>query len=148
PSIAPPAAFTPLTVVYSRAVSTSQMIRPSRAAYALKCPSTPPEKTTPGIAVTAADCAGLQPGLLLHPGCGVVHATSPFSSVNANSPPPTFGSKSCQLPKEDRCAPGNASGSSTSTPSILSALLFPSSILTSETATYTCVASAADPHCT
>ena len=34
---------------------------PLPLAYARKCPSIPPEKTMPGIAVTAADCAGCIP---------------------------------------------------------------------------------------
>src|SRR3979409_1124631 len=59
PSSDPPAAATPLTVSCLPSVSASQMIRPSFALYARRWPSSPPESTTPGIAVVAADCAGL-----------------------------------------------------------------------------------------
>src|SRR5438094_8787359 len=61
PLMAPPCPDTPLTVVNSRAVSKSQITRPSAVECARKCPSRDPEKTTPGMTVTAADCAGLQP---------------------------------------------------------------------------------------
>src|ERR1039458_673529 len=96
-------------------------------------PSTPPENTTPGIAVTAADCAGLQPGLT-QPGCGVCQAIPPVSIFSAVRPPPTFGSNSYGTPKtESRPAtdPGGAAR-----------------LRTSDSATYTFFASAADPHCT
>src|SRR4029450_2823965 len=75
PSSDPPLPCTALTVVYGCAVSTSQTIAPLLLSYARRCPSIPPENTMPGIAVTAADCAGLHPGLSPHPGCGVVHTT-------------------------------------------------------------------------
>src|SRR5207249_9735902 len=50
PSSAPPCAFTPFAVLKSLAVATSQRMWPSSAEYARKCPSSPPEKTTPGMA--------------------------------------------------------------------------------------------------
>ena len=56
-SIEPPRAGLPLTVGNSCTVSTSQMTAPVLVAYARRWPSTDPEKTTPGIAVTAADSA-------------------------------------------------------------------------------------------
>src|SRR5213594_626269 len=61
----PPVALTPLTVWYSRTVSKSHTILPSSEEYARRWPSSEPEKTTPGIAVTACDCAGLHPGFAL-----------------------------------------------------------------------------------
>src|SRR6516165_8082818 len=59
PSSEPPRPGTPLIVVYSRAVSKSQSSLPSAAANARKCPSTAPESTAPGIAVTAAAGRGI-----------------------------------------------------------------------------------------
>ena len=57
------------------------------------CPSTDPENATPGIALTAADCAGLQRSRPLHAaGGGVYHTRWPVSSRSANIPPPCFGS--------------------------------------------------------
>src|SRR5207247_2489663 len=53
--INPARARTPVTVSNSRAVSASQTIAPLAASYARIWPSTDPEKTTPGMAVTAAD---------------------------------------------------------------------------------------------
>jgi len=61
PIIDAPRAGTPLTVVNSRFVSNSQRIAPSAVEYTRKAPSFEPEKTAPGITVTAADCAALQP---------------------------------------------------------------------------------------
>src|SRR5436853_258736 len=57
----PPLALMPFTVWNSRAVSKSQTTLPSSAEYPRRWPSIEAENTTPGIAVTAADCAGLQP---------------------------------------------------------------------------------------
>ncbi len=59
--MAPPFALTPFTVSNSRAVSTSHRIAPSFVEYARSRPPRSPENTTPGISVTAADCAGLHP---------------------------------------------------------------------------------------
>src|ERR1035438_1235755 len=65
---------------------------PSFEEYARRWPSSAPENTTPGIAVTAADCAGLQPLILQPlPGDGVSHTFSPVAIFNANIPPPTSG---------------------------------------------------------
>src|ERR1700730_3951129 len=61
PSMEPPCALTPLTVGNSRDVGKSQSIFPSSAENASRCPSTAPEKITPGIPVTAAGCDGLHP---------------------------------------------------------------------------------------
>ena len=61
------------------------------------CPSTDPENATPGIALTAADCAGLQRCRVPHPGGGVYQTRSPSSSRSANMPPPCFGSASVLL---------------------------------------------------
>jgi hypothetical protein len=64
---------------------------PSSALKA-RCPSTDPECTTPGIAVTAWDCAGLHTGFGTH-GCGAAyHTLSPFDVRRAVSPPPCLGS--------------------------------------------------------
>src|SRR5206468_9929817 len=87
PSIEPPWALTPLTVGYSCFVLISQRILPVAEAYARRCPSSPPEKTTPGIAVTAADCAGVQPGTSPQPGCGVDHRTLPVRGSHPGASP-------------------------------------------------------------
>src|SRR5580704_2755677 len=86
----------------------SQTIFPSAVEYARKCPSSPPENTSPGIAVTAADCAGLHPGTSPQPGCGVRQTSSPVSSLRAQSPPPALLSMSkVTLELGPRlCAPG------------------------------------------
>src|SRR5207244_2356519 len=92
PLMAPPCPDTPLTVVNSRAVSKSQITRPSAVECARKCPSRDPEKTTPGMTVTAADCAGLQPLRVSgHGGGSARHSCFPSASCNASSPPPPFG---------------------------------------------------------
>src|SRR6185436_6832433 len=83
---------TPLTASYSRAVSTSHSALPSAVEKARRCPSTEPEKTTPGIAVTAADCAGLQRARVPHDAGGVYHTRWPVCRLNANRPPPVLGS--------------------------------------------------------
>src|SRR6185436_16581315 len=82
---------TPLTASYSRAVSTSHSALPSAVEKARRCPSTEPEKTTPGIAVTAADCAGLQPGLALQAGGAAYQLRVPSSTRSAVRPPPSCG---------------------------------------------------------
>src|SRR5947209_1926759 len=61
PIIDAPRAVTPLTVTKSRFESNSHRIAPSLVEYARSAPSLLPEKTAPGIAVSAADCAPLQP---------------------------------------------------------------------------------------
>ena len=55
------------------------------------CPSTDPENATPGIALIAADCAGLHRGRFPQPGGGVVQTIRPSSRRSANMPPPAFG---------------------------------------------------------
>src|SRR5208337_2457338 len=95
PLIAPPLAVTPLTVVYSCAALYSQMILPSADPYARMIPLLAAEKTTPGIAVIAADCAWMQLGSRspLH-GMGggrVNHTRSPFWIITAASPPACSG---------------------------------------------------------
>src|SRR5271154_3762981 len=95
PSIDPPRPSTPLTVLTGPAVSMSQITAPSRVEYPRKCPSTDPENATPGIAVTAADCAGLQRFLSAGQGTGgVYHTRLPVARLSANMPPPRFGSTS------------------------------------------------------
>src|SRR5580704_2631633 len=86
----------------------SQTIFPSAVEYARKCPSSPPENTSPGIAVTAADCAGLHPGRSPQPGCGVRQTSSPVSSLRADSPPPALLSKRREMfgLNASDCAPG------------------------------------------
>ena len=46
------------------------------------------------MALTAADCAGLQRGLPPQPGGGVYQTRSPVATRSANIPPPRFGSAS------------------------------------------------------
>src|SRR5580765_3987126 len=93
------------------------MIRPSLASYARRCPSSPPEKTTPGRAVVAADCAGLQPGVASHPGCGARQATSPVFTSSAYRPPPAFGLSINGGPKIDGCPPSPPGGGAVMTTS-------------------------------
>src|SRR5260370_3959233 len=92
PSNDPPRASTPSTVLNSWTASKSQMIFPSLTEYARRCPSLDPENTTPGITVTAADCAGLHGRRSPHPGDGVFQSTSPVVKPTANKPPPACGS--------------------------------------------------------
>src|SRR6516164_1150339 len=94
PSREPPRAATPLTVSYERTVSKSHRIFPSPEPYARRCPSSDPENATPGMALTAADCAGLQRGLDPQSAGGVYQTRSPLSRRSANIPPPCFGSTS------------------------------------------------------
>ena len=56
------------------------------------CPSTEPENTTPGIAVTAAGCAGLQPAFGGSHGC---------PGANHTFPPSQSGSPSTRRPAPD-----------------------------------------------
>src|SRR5262249_26522386 len=90
----PPRAGTSLTVLWLPTVSKSHTMAPVVVEKARKCPSTDPENTTPGIALTAADCAGLQRGRLPHSGAGVYQTRSPSFRRSANMPPPAFGSTS------------------------------------------------------
>src|SRR5580765_4587838 len=92
PSKDPPRAGTSLTVLYGPTLSKSQITFPSAVEYARRCPSTDPENTTPGMELTAADCAGLQRLRSPQPAGGVYQARSPLSSLNANIPPPCLGS--------------------------------------------------------
>src|SRR5688500_583534 len=93
--MAPPCAFTPFTVWYSRAVSTSHSSLPSVVEYARRCPSNPPAKMAPGTAVTAAESAGLQRGLpgRAHGTGGAYHALAPSAIRSAVRPPPASGSR-------------------------------------------------------
>src|ERR1700722_13146671 len=85
-----------------------QAILPLSDKKARKCPSSPPENTSPGIALTAADCAGLHPGTSPQKGCGVRQTSSPVSSLRAQSPTPALLSMSnVTLEAGPRlCAPG------------------------------------------
>src|ERR1700722_8293868 len=58
------------------------------------CPSSDPEKTTPGMAVAGAGCAALQPGLPTQAGWGaaVDHRLFPVAISSATTPPPALGS--------------------------------------------------------
>src|SRR5262249_11076608 len=94
PSSEPPRAETPFTVSYERTVSKSQTILPSAAAYARRCPSSEPENAIPGMALTAADCAGLHRGREPQSPGGVSQTRSPLSRRKANMPPPLLGSTS------------------------------------------------------
>src|SRR5215470_17481828 len=98
-SIEPPRAGLPLTVMNSRAVSTSHMTAPVAVEYARRCPSTEPENTTPGIAVTAADCAGEQLIRSAAQGDGFALQTilPVFRSMPCR-PPPFFGSRTDRNP--------------------------------------------------
>src|SRR6187455_2355860 len=89
PSIEPPLALMPLTAVKSRFVSNVQRTLPSALEYARTAPSAAPENTTPGIAVNAADCAGLQPRPGAHTGAcgGVYQARCPVARSTACKPP-------------------------------------------------------------
>ena len=49
------------------------------------------------MALTAADCAGLQRGRVPQPTGGVYHTRSPSVRRSANMPPPCFGSASVVL---------------------------------------------------
>src|SRR5262249_48153248 len=111
PSIEPPLAGTPLTVSYFCTVSTSQTIAPLSLLYARRWPSSPPDRTMPGMAVTAADWAGLHPGLSPQPGCGALQTISPFAGLIAKSPPPARGfRRSAPPPSPLGCAPGDPAG--------------------------------------
>src|SRR5881628_1721082 len=88
------------------------------------CPSTEPENATPGIALTAADCAGLQRLRSPQSAGGVYQTRSPLSSRSANMPPPALGSGS--------------------DPWLLGIVVR----TISDNATYTFDWSAAEPHCT
>jgi len=68
-------------------------------------PSTEPENATPGIAVTAADCAGLQRGRVPHPAGGVYQTRWPSLRRSANMPPPCFGSASVRVVKVSMTRP-------------------------------------------
>src|SRR5713101_8795666 len=94
--IEPPLAFTPLMVGKSRAVSYSHRTLPSCAAYARRRPSIVPEKTTPGIAVTAAGWDGLQALRSPQGGFGALQIAWPSLRPIAAMPPlasRSFGSK-------------------------------------------------------
>jgi hypothetical protein len=73
----------------SRFVSKVQRTLPSSLAYARTAPSAPPENTTPGIEVSAADCAGLQPRPGVQTGAcgGVNQARWPVARSTACKPP-------------------------------------------------------------
>src|SRR5262245_53195341 len=93
-SMEPPRAGLPLTVANSRAVSVSHNTLPLDVEYARRCPSKEPENTTPGIAVTAADCAGEQSVRSAPHGNGFALQTIfPVFRSRAWSPPPFFGSR-------------------------------------------------------
>src|SRR5712671_6077019 len=66
---------------------------PSVVEYARRWPSTDPEKTTPGITDTGADCAPVQPRPVLHSsfGAAVCHSGWPSVSFSANRPPASLG---------------------------------------------------------
>src|SRR5215471_6880893 len=90
----PPRAETLFTVSYGLTVSKSHTTLPSIIEYPRRCPSTEPEKATPGIALTAADWAGLHLFRSPQSAGGVYQTRSPLSRRSANIPPPAFGSGS------------------------------------------------------
>src|SRR4051812_35294330 len=101
-SIEPPRAGLPLTVGNSRAVSTSQRSSPVSVEKARRCPSTEPENTMPGIAVTAADCAGEQSVLLSAQAVDLaLQAILPVLRSSACKPPPFLGSRVMRKPCGD-----------------------------------------------
>src|SRR6059058_3462999 len=90
PYIDPPLARMPLTVVNSRLLLNDHTTDPSAVEYARSPPSFDGEKTTPGITVTAENCAPLQPrpGLPHSGTAGAAnHARAPVARSTACSPP-------------------------------------------------------------
>src|SRR3954462_14423579 len=90
PFIDPPFARKPLTVLNSRLLSNVQTTRPSTVECARTAPSFDGEKTTPGITVTAENCAPLQPRPgLPHSGAARAanQARAPVARSTAWSPP-------------------------------------------------------------
>src|SRR5688572_27776030 len=89
PCIDAPRAATPLVEANSRFVSNSQRIAPFTAEYARSAPSFDPENTTPGMTVTAADCAAVQPRPAAQTGfAGAAYqARSPVARLTACRPP-------------------------------------------------------------
>src|SRR5258708_35238098 len=85
----PPLAFTPFTVSKSCSELNDQITLPVLVSYARSTPSIAPENTTPGINVTGAICAGVQPYFPRQAGfSGSAYQTfSPVVSFSANSPP-------------------------------------------------------------
>src|SRR5262249_60928968 len=84
PFIDPPRALTPLTVGKSRFVSNVQTIDPSVVEYARTAPSFDGENTTPGMTLTAENCAPLQARLgLPHAGGrrGPAHTALPGAGI-------------------------------------------------------------------
>src|SRR5579863_2709031 len=78
----PPLAATLLTVSKSRLASKSQTISPVFVEYARSLPPNDSENAMPGIADTAAACAGLPAPA----GGGVFHSFAPVSMRNAYNP--------------------------------------------------------------
>jgi hypothetical protein len=81
----PPFAATPFTVLNSCIVSYCQSTWPSSVESARTTPSQPPEKTTPGIAVSAA-VSPLRSAGSLGASIGVNHFLSPFDTCTAAIP--------------------------------------------------------------
>src|SRR5262245_1893733 len=75
------------------------MTAPVAVEYARRCPSTEPENTTPGIPVTAADCAGEQSVRSAAHGDGLALQTIfPVFKSRAWRPPPLLGSRTDRKP--------------------------------------------------
>src|SRR5262245_11764578 len=93
PIIDAPLAGTPLTDSNSRFESYCHRTSPFVVEYARSAPSLDPEKMTPGMSVTAADCATLQPRAVPHAaGGGAVYQTrSPVARLTACRPPGSGG---------------------------------------------------------
>src|SRR5688572_5544481 len=90
PSMPPPFALTPLTVGNSWFVLNCQMIFPSVDEYARMPPSSEPESTAPGIAVTAAPCDARQVGRVASQSLvcgGTLQTISPVARRRALMPP-------------------------------------------------------------
>src|SRR5215510_7392654 len=89
PIIDAPLAGTPLIDSNSRLESYCNSTSPFAVEYARRAPSLEPEKMTPGINVTAADCATLQPRAVPQAagGGGANHTRSPVARLTACRPP-------------------------------------------------------------
>src|SRR5687767_9068065 len=89
PPIDAPVAGTPFTAVNARFVSKDQITSPVAVEYARRAPSNDPENTTPGITVSAADCAALQPRPAAQAtgGGAAVHSGAPVATFTACRPP-------------------------------------------------------------
>src|SRR5215471_16188756 len=89
PIIDAPFAGAPLMDSNSRLESNCQRTSPRVVEYARSAPSLEPENMTPGMSVTAADCATLHPPAVPQAasGGGAYHTRSPVDRSTACRPP-------------------------------------------------------------